>query len=178
MALVGISLLALCVLAGCNSRMKETAHGVVVKVTGEARLVRLEVVNDDVIRVSATAGKIFSKRQSLMANYTYPTEKTWTVAKRDDGAVELATPALRAIVQTDGTVSFTDADGHPILAEQGRTLTPMAGFNETYLPSKTLFLQGINYYHSSEAIVYFYFLYFFFIDLHIPMVLTKYEDNA
>jgi Alpha-glucosidases, family 31 of glycosyl hydrolases len=125
-ALVGISLLALCVLAGCNSRMKETAHGVVVKVTGEARLVRLEVVNDDVIRVSATAGKIFSKRQSLMANYTYPTEKTWTVAKRDDGAVELATPALRAIVQTDGTVSFTDADGHPILAEQGRTLTPMA----------------------------------------------------
>ena len=114
--LVGISLLALCVLAGCNSRMKETSHGVVVKVTGEARLVRLEVVNDDVIRVSATAGKTFSKRQSLMANYTYPTEKTWTVAKRDDGAVEHATPALPAIVQTDGTVSFTDADGHPILA--------------------------------------------------------------
>jgi len=118
--------LASFMLSGCGSRiMKETAHGVEVKVKGEARLVRLEVVNDDVIRVSATAAKSFSKRQSLMASFSYPTEKTWTVSERENGTVMLATPSLRAIVSPEGTVSFSDADGHPILDELRRSLVPM-----------------------------------------------------
>ena len=121
-------------LASCGQRVTETAHGVIVKVTGRSsaenqgvpvRQVRLEVVNDNVVRVSATAERDFSKRQSLMANFAYPTEKTWTVTEREDGMVVLETPSLRAYVQTDGTVNFTDADGHPLLSEQRRTLVPM-----------------------------------------------------
>ena len=121
-------------LASCGQRVTETAHGVIVKVTGRSsaenqgvpvRQVRLEVVNDNVVRVSATAERDFSKRQSLMANFAYPTEKTWTVTEREDGMVVLETPSLRAYVQTDGTVNFTDADGHTLLSEQRRTLVPM-----------------------------------------------------
>lgn len=132
-------LLVVCLLAGCGSRVTETPHGVIVKVAADSRtgrhtsatssspvrMVRLEVVNDHVVRVSATAAKAFSTRQSLMASFAYPEEKTWTVSEREDGTVVLATPALRAIVQTDGIVSFTDPDGHPILTEQSRVLTPM-----------------------------------------------------
>ena len=98
------------VLLGCTSRVTETAHGVTVKVAGKSIqkmhgnqgipvcMVRLEVVNDNVIRVSATAERKFSKRKSLMASFAYPTEKTWTVTEREDGMVVLETPSLRAYV--------------------------------------------------------------------------------
>lgn len=124
-----VALLVSTLLFGCGSKVKETAHGIVVKTVTDkecaARYVRLEVVNDDVIRVSATAGKHFSQRKSLMANYTYPAEKTWTVGESENGYVMLETQSLRALVADDGTVTFTDLDGHPLLSEKERVLTPM-----------------------------------------------------
>ena len=116
-------------LTSCGSRVTETKNGIVVKTVSDAsasaRMVRLEVVNDDVLRVTATAAGRFSDRVSLMASYQYPTDKTWTVTEREDGVVELATATLRALVATDGTVTFADADGHILLSELDRHIEPM-----------------------------------------------------
>lgn len=120
----------LCVeLTSCGSRVRETRTGVIVKTVSDsgspAQQVRLEVVNDDVIRVTATAASSFSNRMSLMTSFQYPTDKSWTVTEREDGIVELATATLRAMVTADGTVTFADADGHPLLSELSRSIVPM-----------------------------------------------------
>lgn len=119
-------------LMACQPSVQEVEHGIVVRVkapekeqTASVKKVRLEVVNEHIIRVSATAENHFSAKKSLMASFDYPAEKTWTVEKRENGSVILATSAVRAIVSPDGTVSFTDADGHPILSEKERMLVPM-----------------------------------------------------
>lgn len=121
-----------CLFFGCQSQVVETTHGVIVKVHTpkgdscfKAKKVRLEVVNDYVIHVNATAKSRFSDKKSLMASFNYPSEKSWAVEKSDNGSTVLSTSALRAIVSADGTVSFTDIDGHPILSEKSRTFLPM-----------------------------------------------------
>lgn len=118
--------LLLCV-TSCVQSVVETPHGVVVRVTGDGSSplsVRLEVVNDDVIRVSAVPGRTFPSKVSLMAAFTYPEAKTWTVGEDEEGRVVLSTATLRAVVSGDGRVTFTDTDGHILLSEAGRTLVP------------------------------------------------------
>lgn len=110
---------------GCEQRVVEIPHGVIVSVKADGRpttKVRLEVVSDDIIRVSAVPGKHFPKKESLMAAFSYPEEKTWTVEENEDGNVVLATPTLRATVSSDGKVTFTDIDGHILLSEAGRSM--------------------------------------------------------
>ena len=121
-----------CLFFGCQNQVVETTHGVIVKVHTpkgdsclKARKVRLEVVNDHIIHDNATAKSRFSDKKSLMASFKYPSEKSWAVEKSDNGSTVLSTSALRAIVSADGTVSFTDIDGHPILSEKSRTFLPM-----------------------------------------------------
>ena len=114
----------LCLLS-CGQRVKETPHGVVIGIQTDgqpASTVRLEVVNDDVIRVSAVPGKRFPDKKSLMAAYSYPETKTWKVEEQDGGDVVLSTSTLRAVVSPDGKVTFTDVDGHILLSEKDRTM--------------------------------------------------------
>lgn len=112
-------------LNGCSSRVSETSHGVIVNLDGPSLgKVRLEVVNDDVIRVSAIPGKRFPDKESLMAAFAYPESKSWTVEENESGDVVLATSTLRAVVSSDGKVTFTDADGHILLSEADRLMEP------------------------------------------------------
>lgn len=112
-------------LNSCSSRVSETPHGVIINLDGPSLgKVRLEVVNDDVIRVSAIPDKRFPEKESLMAAYAYPESKSWTVEEKENGDVVLATSSLRAVVASDGKVTFTDADGHILLSEAGRSMEP------------------------------------------------------
>ena len=113
--------------ASCGKRVTETSHGIVVKVSSPesgAQRVRLEVVNDDVIRVSVVPGTTFPAKNSLMASFEYPETKTWEVEETENGDVALITASLRAVVSADGGVTFTDVDGHVLLSEAGRVFTP------------------------------------------------------
>ena len=133
MAMLGGFLFFGGVFSACSHRqIKETPHGVIVNVTApkkdscqRTRNVRLEVISNHIIRVSATAASRFSDKKSLMASFEYPAEKSWTVNQTENGTTVLSTSALRAIVAKDGTVCFTDVDGHPILSERTRTFLPM-----------------------------------------------------
>jgi alpha-D-xyloside xylohydrolase len=105
---------------------RRTADGVIVDVGGTAGKVRLAVVDDRIIHVTAIPSGDFDLPKSLMAVKTGG-DTRFTVSS-DAGHVRLKTVALTADVATGtGAVRFSDKDGKLILAEQpnGRTFTPV-----------------------------------------------------
>lgn len=89
--------------------------------------VRLKVVNEKIIRVSATPAASFPKDGSLIV---LPNNETpqYTVSEHD-GYVSIATSEIKAFVsEKTGVVSFYDKNGKKILQENqnGRTFTPIS----------------------------------------------------
>jgi alpha-D-xyloside xylohydrolase len=96
-------------------------NGVVVPVTGpgSTKFVRLEVVSDDIIRVTATPSDTFSTERSLMVLPGMIKHSEWTLAE-NDSAVVMSTSALQATVKREtGQVVFADKAGKKLLEEQG-----------------------------------------------------------
>ncbi len=124
-------LFAAFVLASCASAYRQNESGVTVKVQepteGGPRLVRLEVLSDKLIHVSATPDRKFADPQSLII--VPQTGATEFAVCEDDGVVSLETAAIVASVSVaTGEVWFTDIEGSPILAEQaggGKTFEPI-----------------------------------------------------
>src|SRR5690606_12246580 len=83
----------------------------------QAKKVRLTVVADDIIRVSATPNDDFSSKNSLMI---VPQEgKPEFELNESGGAVSVGTSALKATVSLEtGEVSFFHQNGNPILKEK------------------------------------------------------------
>lgn len=139
-----VMLFAAASLSAANIYTK-TAKGVTVAVknhyAGQTALVRLQVMGDKIIRVSATAEDKFADPKSLII---VPQEKgcQYTVSENGD-IITVATKSVRANVNgVTGEVWFTDADGKTILQEQkggGKTFKPYSatqthadGTDETY----------------------------------------------
>lgn len=126
-----VYLLAGWMLAACSGGgFQKTENGVVVEVKQQqptdVRKVRLEVMGEKLIHVSATPEKEFSKEQSLIV--IPQLNKTDFKVEEQGDEVTVKTSELCAIVsKTTGEVRFTDADGKQILAEDsdGRTFTPV-----------------------------------------------------
>lgn len=125
--------LTVCLLAFVSCRVstwEKTAEGVVLRPEqadgNTARQVRLVVVNENVIRVSATPDK-FSEAPSLIVGKT-PCTASWQVAE-EAGEVVLQTASLKAYANLKtGEVRFTDLDGKVILRENaggGKSFAPM-----------------------------------------------------
>lgn len=126
----------MCLLAGlmltaCGGEGYEiTDKGVIVEVKQQnptdVRKVRLEVMGEKLIRVSATPGRQFSKTESLVI---LPQQaQTEFKVENQEGAVSVKTSQLCATVSTTtGQVQFTDAAGNLILSEEegGRTFSPI-----------------------------------------------------
>lgn len=88
--------------------------------------VRLKVINDKIIRVSAIPGQEFPNDASLM---TIPVAgKPEYTFSASDGNVTLTTAEVKAVVsEKTGAITFYDKDGKRILQENqnGRTFTPI-----------------------------------------------------
>ena len=116
-----LSLLAFAVLSACTGTVRQDENGVTVKVqqpveNGPA-LVRLQVMGEKLIHVSATPEKKFADQQSLVVLPV--TEKTAFEVVQDGDVVTVSTSAVKANVCTaTGAVWFTDLEGNVILAEQ------------------------------------------------------------
>lgn len=120
--------------SACSGKpYKVTDNGVIVNVAqpheGGARKVRLQVIADGIVRVTETAGKGFSDMESLMV---LPLEgkagqPVFSVKADGDSCVLLTMPSLTARVRiADGTVSFTEAEGHAITGQvQPTEFTPV-----------------------------------------------------
>ncbi|WP_197092673.1 TIM-barrel domain-containing protein [Labilibaculum euxinus] len=109
------------VLASCSQlKYEKLENGVVVslnkKENTEAALVKLEVVSDEIIRVSSTPENSFSARESLVV---LPQSITtdYTVEENQD-QVTLSTASMKAKVSlSTGEVSFYDLNGQVLLKE-------------------------------------------------------------
>ena len=122
--------LLLC-LVSCGDDYTLDTNGVTIKVQqekpGDARMVRLQVVGEKIIRVSATPDDGFADGASLVV---LPQQEVpeFTVSQ-DDDTVTVSTSSLNASVAvTTGEVWFTDTDGHVLLREQdggGKSFTPI-----------------------------------------------------
>ncbi len=124
------SALSLMLLSCASAPWVKTEDGVLIRLAGTdhqtARQLRLSVVNEKTIHVSATADR-FAEEASLVVEKK-PVTADWQVTE-ENGNVVLQTGALRvyANLQT-GEVKFTDPDGNVLLQENeggGKTFTPM-----------------------------------------------------
>ncbi|MDI1255459.1 MAG: glycoside hydrolase family 31 protein [Flavobacterium sp.] len=120
-------------LASCSTKQYQlTNDGVVVNVKqnnkAQAHKVRVQVLNDELIHVSATPEKEFPKDSSLII---VPGIKNtaFTVDTSHKDSIILVTKRLKVLVsQLDGAVNFKDKNGKLILAEKqggGKTFTPI-----------------------------------------------------
>ena len=126
-----IPLLMLLVLASCMEReYKILDDGVIVNVRefneDGPQKVRLSVMSDHVIRVTATPDKSFHDRNSLIVLPGAAGKADFAVRNYKD-EVELQTAGLSAYVsKTDGKVRFTDAGGNRITNEaEPASFTPI-----------------------------------------------------
>ena len=111
---------------------EKTDRGVVVHVTQRnadgtsPRLVRLQVMGEKIMRVSATAEGSFADRPSLII-VDKPLQTPYEV-KEDSGVVCVSTTQMRGFVRSaTGEVWFTDADGKLVASDRkggGKTFVP------------------------------------------------------
>lgn len=129
----GIFLAALFLTAcGSSAGYKTEKDGVVVKVQSEhqndVKNVRLQVINDKVIHVSATPENKFSDAESLIVIPQDGSQTAFTISENGNQVV-LSTSVLQASVNKNtGEVSFADSTGTTILTEKvggGKTFEPI-----------------------------------------------------
>jgi len=87
--------------------------------SGQARVVNLQVINDQIIRVRATsAAELPQKPASLMiVSQKAPAKDSYTIEEKD-GKVIVKTAKVKAVVDKEnGEVCFFDADGRQLLKE-------------------------------------------------------------
>ena len=106
-----------------SGNVEKTENGVVVGIHDpgvDAKLVRLEVITDDIIRVTASTTDSFSTEKSLMVLPDIKRKGTWSLHENDT-AIFLTTSKLKAIVNRGtGQVVFIDSSGAVVLQEEIR----------------------------------------------------------
>jgi alpha-D-xyloside xylohydrolase len=115
---------------------KKVPGGILVrfKTSGDdAKALRLTVISEKIIRVTATPTGEFSTTPSLMVLDQQPFTDYKVTENKDQ--VQLETKSIRASVSLEnGKVSFTDKNGKPITAEQDNSrrfkLAPVDGQNQ------------------------------------------------
>ena len=109
-------------LAACGKDIRQTEHGIILR-TATAEQVRVEIITDSIVRISATRNRRFSDRPSLTV---LPHSHTPAYAAHTrDSIYEITTAALTIHVdRKSGQVHFYTPVGEPILSESARTFTP------------------------------------------------------
>ncbi|MDD4821984.1 MAG: glycoside hydrolase family 31 protein [Bacteroidales bacterium] len=132
--MIGKLLAGICalVLFSCAEQtVRTTGDGVVVSLNdkkNEVRKVRLQVINDRIIRVSATPDKQIPETKSLI---TVPQKlgQTPFAVTETDSTVSITTATLKAVVSLkSGAVHFYNPEGKVLLSEKpegGKSFTPI-----------------------------------------------------
>ena len=99
---------------------------------GGTKLVKLQVIAENVFRVAAAPQAGFSQRASLIVEKTDWPDVPFSIAEHGD-VISISTNQLTARINSEsGEVSFFDGEGRPILAEKsaGKTITPATVMGE------------------------------------------------
>jgi alpha-D-xyloside xylohydrolase len=145
----GAMLAAIALSSGCAATPEagaggwtRTLHGVVVTpAEGPARRVRLEVIDDAVIRVTAVPGDNLETPASLMV---VAEPRARFQASASGGVVVVTTSRVRAEVSlTTGLVRFLDSEGNAVLAESSRAeFTPTTAEGQALYAVRQQFNRG------------------------------------
>ena len=86
---------------------------------GQAKVIRLEVINDNIIRVRATSEEALPlKPASLMiVPQTAPAKNSYTVSEEGETVVVMAKNVKAVVSKATGEVTFFDAEGNQLLKE-------------------------------------------------------------
>ncbi|MEJ2384005.1 MAG: glycoside hydrolase family 31 protein [Xanthomonadales bacterium] len=105
---------------------RSTNDGVVVAIDRDGfNTLRLQVIDDAIVRVTATPGDDFSNLPDTLMVVARPAGGGFTTESTEDSLI-LKTETLRAEVElASGAVRFTDAAGRELLAETQRSLAPV-----------------------------------------------------
>lgn len=130
-SLFSIAAFTLCMHLCYAGEIERLKDGVLVRlekpVAGGVKQVKLQVITDKIIRVTASPADSISSTPSLMAVATGTKDVKWTTEEKNNALI-LKTNALAASVDlTTGEVIFRDLAGHIILQEKqggGKTFTP------------------------------------------------------
>lgn len=125
-------LFAAMLLAACSSpQVEDTGKGVVVNLNGgggaDARKVRIEVLGEKLMHVSATPENRFADPQSLII-VPQTRQVAYTVSETGADVVVSTSEVKASVSKTTGEVTFFDKDGNVILKEEeggGKTFTPI-----------------------------------------------------
>ena len=133
----------------------KTENGVIITLEPKEngpKKVRLEVVNDRIIRVSATAEDDFKDTESLII--VDQSKKTTFEVTEEGDTIKLTTQKLVAnILKTTGEIWFTDLSGNKILQEQiggGKKFTPYS-CEQTHADGKPETYNGWTYHQLFES---------------------------
>ena len=120
---------ALLLLSACGDKQEHIAKSsdgiVVTPEAGAAKRVRLQVISDRIIRVTAVPTETFELPESLMVTAKAAANSEFTVQSTDEFA-RLKTAQLTAeVALATGRVSFKDAQGNTILQESESSIEPV-----------------------------------------------------
>nr|WP_255495267.1 TIM-barrel domain-containing protein [Dysgonomonas sp. 521] len=107
---------------GCKSGpYQKTSDGVIVTLKSDSahttKNVRLQVINDDIIRVSATPDGKFSDKKSLVTVFDKGQTTGWDAIEENGNIVLKTATTIASVSLTTGEVTFSDTEGNVLLAE-------------------------------------------------------------
>ena len=86
---------------------------------GQAKVIRLEVMNNNIIRVRATSEDALPQKPAslMVVPQTVPAKGSYTVSEEDGNVVVKARNVKAVVSKATGEVTFFDADGKQLLKE-------------------------------------------------------------
>ena len=94
-----------------------------------AKLVRIEVINENIIRVSASPEEQFPGRESLVILPRKTAGTPFTIEEKDESVVISTDKIMASLSLRSGEVQFTDTEGRILLQEKqggGKTFVPIS----------------------------------------------------
>jgi len=125
--------LLLALLCGCNNTLfRKTNDGIRISMTQsqntDTKCIRLQVINDDIIRVSASPDHMLKDPESLITVYKKTLKEGWNAVQKGD-TILLTTAKLKVTVSMrTGEICFADLKGNVLLQEKiggGKTFNPI-----------------------------------------------------
>jgi alpha-D-xyloside xylohydrolase len=115
---------------------KKVTDGIIVKLPQksmqDASLLRLQIISDKIIHVTATPESSFSTSKSLMAIDGAKSPVSWGVVQKDNQLLLSTSSVIAHVWLPQGTVSFTDKVGKLILGESAeRTFVAVSNNGES-----------------------------------------------
>ena len=86
---------------------------------GQAKVIRLEVMNGNIIRVRATSKDALPQKPAslMIVPQTAPPRGSYSITENDDEVIVKATNVKAVVKKEDGRIKFYDAEGKELLKE-------------------------------------------------------------